>query len=205
MQGEVDASILLVFGQYARLENISLDGKFLQTEKFTVAGVETVHEAGQPVGNLMQSWRALRQSQPGAISRLKVWQSPTATVDGVVYSSMQAEEAARFPMMMPIVDSLRTFWTEQAMMANYAYQCIQACVPASCKPLSQVTDTGFSQPAKAAARKFHDQLRRQLAMKARQERAGNKLRVGVREIALTAQVMHDRMVELNEANKTAIA
>ena len=122
LQGEVDASILLVFGQYARLENISLDGKFLQTEKFTVAGVETVHEAGQPVGNLMQSWRALRQSQPGAISRLKVWQSPTATVDGVVYSWMQAEEAARFPIMLRVVDSLRTCWTEQAMMG-------QLCLP----------------------------------------------------------------------------
>ena len=54
--GVVLPSILLVHGQYARLENISADGCWLATEEFVVQDRLVVHTAGQSVGNLMLPW-----------------------------------------------------------------------------------------------------------------------------------------------------
>ena len=64
ISGEIDSSILVVPGVHARLENISADGKWIQTEEFHLGGKEIVHKAGESVGNVMQSWRKLRQEAP---------------------------------------------------------------------------------------------------------------------------------------------
>ena len=90
--GSIDTSILVVPGVHARLENISQAGTWILTEVFELAGVEHRHEAGQPVGNIMQSWRKQRQEQPELFRGLLVWQSPTAFVDSVIWAWQQKEE-----------------------------------------------------------------------------------------------------------------
>ena len=63
--GHIRPTIVVVFGQHCRLENISPDGRRLQSEQFTYQGVETVRKAGEAVGGtLMREWRKLRQSHP---------------------------------------------------------------------------------------------------------------------------------------------
>ena len=113
ISGEIDSSILVVAGAHARLENISADGKWIQTEVFHLGGKEITHEAGQSVGNVMQSWRKLRQEAPELFAALRVWQSPNALVDSVIYSWQQAEESARFENLLRLVDSLSTHWSDQ--------------------------------------------------------------------------------------------
>ncbi len=69
----------------------------------------------------------------------------------------------------------------------------------------EVTDAGFAEPAKAAAREVHSDLHRELGQKARQEGVPCKYRLGPRELAKVAQAMHKRMVQLNRDSQAALA
>ena len=71
--------------------------------------------------------------------------------------------------------------------------------------MSQITDTGFAQPAKAAAAQEHEKLRWQLEAKARQEQTGATYKVSARELLLVARKIHDRMTELNSTQETVLA
>jgi hypothetical protein len=202
----VDSSILLVPGQYCRLELIDSDGKWLKTWQYTVDGQTVKHEQGESVGNLMSGWREARKKHPGLFTHeVIIWQSPTATVDSIVWSWQQMEEAGRFSCLVRLVDSLRTCWTEQSDKVNFACQTMQGCVPASCTPLVQVTDTGFAMPMKAAASVHLEKLQSRLSLKARLEKAPAQLKVGPAELLETALVMHRRAVELNEQHRTVLA
>ena len=192
-------------GVHCRLESISQEGTWLQSDTFVVAGVEVHREAGQSVGNTMQGWRNLRDSEPGLFEGVRVWQSPTAFADSIIYAWQQADEASRFGNIIRVVDSLRTHWTEQAAERNFLCQAVQACVPPGCTPLCQVTDTGLAQPAKAAASEEHDRQRRMLRLKAREEGAKPSYKVGPREILQTVQAMHKKMCAMNASRQTVLA
>ena len=203
--GMVDDSILVLPGVHARLDNISHDGTWIVEERFVVGEKLVVREAGSSAGNVMQAWRRLREEEPGLFKGLRVWQSPTAFADSVIFGWQQAEEAQRFECVLRLVDSLGTHWTDRAQEQNYLQQQMQACVPAGCTPLVQPTDTGFAQPAKAAGREEHERLRSLLRQKARQEGTGVRYKVGCREILQTVQAMHLRMCELNQSRQTVLA
>jgi hypothetical protein len=115
----------------------------------------------------MQSWRNVRQEMPGLLAGLRVWQSPTAFVDGVVWAWQQEEESSRFESLVRVVDSLGTCWTPDSQERNFLCQTLQSAVPPGCTALVQVTDTGMAMPAKAAARLEHEKQRRLLNLKAR--------------------------------------
>ena len=83
-------------GVHCRLENISETGEWLQAESFKVGDVEYSRKKGDKVGNIMQSWRQARSTEPELFRNLKVWQSPTAFVDGVIWAWQQHEESSRF-------------------------------------------------------------------------------------------------------------
>ena len=165
------------------------------------------HVAGQPVGNIMQSWRKLRADQPDlfAAQRVKVWQSPTAFVDSVIWSWQQREESSRFENLIRQVDSLRTHWSDQSQERNFLSQCIQTCVPPGCTPLGQITDTGFAQPGKAACRECHEQQRTLLRLKARQQKTAVAFKVGAGETFQAAGAMHTRFLSLNQERQTVLA
>ena len=109
--GEIDSSILALPGVHARLEDISESGQWLRSHSFCLAGVETVREQGQSVGNIMQAWRKLRAESQELLQGLRIWQSPTAFVDSVIWSWQQEEESGRFENLFRLVDSLSTHWT----------------------------------------------------------------------------------------------
>ena len=138
ISGEIDSSILVVPGGHARLENISADGKWIQTEEFHLGGKEIVHKAGESVGNVMQSWRKLRQEAPELFAALIVWQSPTALVDSVIFSWQQKEESARFENLLRLVDSLSTYWSDQVQERKFLQQTVQVSVPPGCTPLGSL-------------------------------------------------------------------
>ncbi len=192
-------------GVHCRLENISETGEWLQTESFKVGDAEYTRKKGEKVGNIMQSWRKARTNEPELFANIRVWQSPTAFVDGVIWAWQQQEESSRFESLVRIVDSLATCWSPDSTERNFLCQTVQASVPPGCTPLMQVTDTGFAMPAKAAAREEHERQRRLLHLKAREERTAPVYKVGAREILQTAQAMHDRMGELNTTRQAVIA
>ena len=142
--GSVDVSILLVAGSHARLENISEDGRWVQPETFSLAGKVVHRRAGESVGNIMKSWRAVRLEDPSHFSGLRLWASPTAMVDSIVWAWMQEEEASRFEAEVRVVDALATCWTPASQERNYLQQTVQGAVAAGGAPLLQVTDTSLA-------------------------------------------------------------
>ena len=112
-----------------------------------------MRKKGEKVGNIMASWRELRTAHPEMFRKgVKVWQSPSAYVDGVLFAWQQDEEGSNYEPLLRLVDALSTHWSESAQERNFIPQQLQAGVPAGCTPLLQVTDTGMAQPAKATAR-----------------------------------------------------
>ncbi len=196
---------MIVPGAYARLENISEEGTWLQDEKFQAGDKLYERKQGEKVGSRMQAWRKCRTESPELFANLRVWQTPTAFQDGVAWAWQQQEESARFDSQVRIVDALATCWSPASQERNFLSQCIQAAVAPGCTPLCQVTDTGFAMPAKAAGREEHERQRRVLHLKARMEKTAPIFKVGPRELLQTAQVMHVRMVQLNQTNKTVLA
>ena len=138
---------------HARLENISAEGTWIQSESFVMGETLCEHEAGKSVGRVMSGWRKLRAAQPALFAAgIRVWQSPTAFVDAVIYKWQQDLEASQNSCQIRIVDAFKSASTEQAMEHNWLCNAAQVCVAPGCTPLMQVTDTGLSMPSKAAAR-----------------------------------------------------
>ena len=206
-EGKVDSSILVVVGTHARLEWIDEEGCWLVDHSFDYGGQRVVRKRGEKVGQIMASWRQLRTDAPELFRdrRVKVWQSPTAFVDSVIFSWQQDEESARFEPLIRVVDSLSTHWSQQALERNWLTQTIQGSVPAGCTPLVQITDTAMAMPAKAAGRAEHERQKSMLLLKANQEGAKPSFKCGVREVMLTARAMHKRMEELNASNGTVLS
>ena len=205
VSGHILPSILVVFGSHCRLENLSASGHFLQSEQFTLGDHTVSREAGQSAGNLMAGWRAARASRPELFQSVRVWQSPTAFVDSVIWRWQQELEASEFVSQVRIVGAFRTAWTDQAQEVSWLTNAAQVCVAPGCTPLSQVTDTGLAMPAKAAARQEQDRLKTLLLLKARQEKTTCQFRVGPAEILGVANAMHSRMASLNAERQTVLA
>ena len=71
--GRVDDSILIVPGAYARLENISEEGTWLQDEKFQAGDKLYERKKCEKVGSRMQAWRKCRTESPELFANLRVW------------------------------------------------------------------------------------------------------------------------------------
>ena len=120
----------------------------MQPETFSLAGKVVHRRAGESVGNIMKGWRADRPEEPSFFRGLRMWASPIAMVDRIVWAWMQEEGARRFEAEVRVVNSLATCWAPASQERNYLQQTVQGAVAAGCTPLLLVTDTGFSQPRK---------------------------------------------------------
>jgi hypothetical protein len=196
----------VVAGVHAKLESISETGEWLWDHTFEYGGVTVERKKGQKVGPIMTQWRSLRQNQPQLFTgEVKIWQSPTAYVDNIIYSWQIAEEQSRFPQTLRLVDSLSTHWSELSQETNWLLQAAQASVPAGMTPVLQLTDTAFAGPAKAAARMEHERQKSLFCLKAAAEGVRPTFRVGAREMLLTATAMHKRMRQLNDERNTVLS
>ena len=78
--------ILVLPGAHARLSNISEDGCFLEDEIFEVSGKQKVRQAGTSAGQLMLSWRKLRDAGDDEVRQffndIEVMQPPAAFCGG---------------------------------------------------------------------------------------------------------------------------
>ena len=140
-EGVVQPSILVVYGGHCRLENISPDGRWLQSEEFWVGSKHVVRQQGEAVpGQVMKSWRKLRRSQPQlfADGQIRIWSQPSAVVDSVIYRWQLELDRQEAPQAINLVDHFAAAWTDDSLHAAALLQRHQTGVPASCTGLCQV-------------------------------------------------------------------
>ena len=132
------------------------------------------------------------------VAGLRIWQSPTAYADAVIYNWQQRLEAAEFRQSVRLIDCFAAGWSDDAHEVNFLCHQLQACIAAGCTPLTQVTDTLFAKPAKDAAKAEKETLRMELIQKAELEEVQPKLLCKEPEVLRVAGAMHAAMVKLNE-------
>ena len=84
--GSVGKGLLVVPGQWARLSNISADGKWIRTERFKIGAKEFLHAQGASVGRILEAYRKVRASHPELVAQLDIMSQPAANVDSVILS-----------------------------------------------------------------------------------------------------------------------
>ena len=114
--------MLIIFGQYCRLENIGENGHWLENATFKVADKEIQHVVGQSAGTLMLNWRRLRTEHPNAFAGLYVWQQPCAMIDSVLWRWQGLLEAKEFRQVVRITDCLTAAWTDSSKEAAFLLQ-----------------------------------------------------------------------------------
>lgn len=205
-QAVILPSVLVVFGQHCRLENISPAGTWLSDEKFLAGQKLVERKAGEKVpGNVMKGWRALRQTNPELFRHVKVWQQPAAVVDQVIYSWQQDLEATEHSQMIRQIDMFTAGWTDQIQQRNFLLQQIQTGIAAGCTPLSQITDIALAGQAKAAGRQEKEFLRQALRQAAREQgEQYPQYKCGPYEMMRVADRMHREMVRQNEEHNAVL-
>ena len=153
-------------------------------------------------GSLMRSWRKLRATQPElfADGSIRVWSQPAAVVDTVIYRWQLESEAEEHRQAVQLVDMFAAAWIEDSMHAAALLQRAQTGIAAGCTGLTQVTDTGFGQPVKAALARWQEELKQRMREKARQQKVQCTYRTGQQDILQAARQMHARKVEINETD-----
>jgi hypothetical protein len=148
----------------------------------------------------------LRASQPEVFRQgVKVWQSPTAYIDGVLFAWMQKEEACSFEPLLRLVDVLSTHWSDAAAERGFILQQTQGTVAAGCTSVSRVTDTGMADPGKRAARTEHDRQEIFLLLKAGTDKVRPSFKYGAREILQVANVMHHKFEQVAQERNTVLS
>ena len=82
--GVVGKGLLVVPGQWARLSNISEDGKFIEAEQFKVGSKTILRGAGTSAGRILEAYRKVRKSHPELVEHLEIMSQPAANVDSVI-------------------------------------------------------------------------------------------------------------------------
>ncbi|CAE7903126.1 unnamed protein product [Symbiodinium microadriaticum] len=132
----------------------------------------------------MRSWRKLRATQPElfADGSIRVWSQPAAVVDTVIYRWQLESEAEEHRQAVQLVDMFAAAWIEDSMHAAALLQRAQTGIAAGCTGLTQVTDTGFGQPVKAALARWQEELKQRMREKARQQKVQCTYRTGQQDI-----------------------
>ena len=195
--GKILQGILVSYGKHCRLENICLDGVWLQDEDFTVAGERITHKAGSPVHpSLMIEWRQLRQQHPELFSQLRVWQQPAAVVDQIIWRWQCELEAAEYDQALRCTDTLSAAWSKQSKEVTWLLQQFGCPVPEGCTPLCQPTDTHLAKPAKDAGRQEKDRLRELMRQSCIELGQSVRYESGKKEMVQIALAMQTGMLDL---------
>ncbi|CAJ1333259.1 unnamed protein product, partial [Effrenium voratum] len=148
-------TILVVFGSHARLENIGLNGRWIETEEFVVGEKVIRREAGEKVGGrLMCTWRKLRQERPELLhpDELRVWSQPSAMMDSVTYRWQADLERQEFRQAVDCIDQFAGAWSLKSQRQRTS---ARGCAPVwqlDADPGSADGCTGAQTPASQRAR-----------------------------------------------------
>ena len=205
-QGRIQLSILVVHGTHCRLENITEEGLWKESETFQYMQQTIKREAGQPVpAQLMKGFRKLRTKRPDLFQgEVLVRQQPAAICDSIIYHWQQRLEHSEFPQSLDQVDAFAGAWTETADETAFLTNRLRSCVPASCTGLVQLTDVGLAMPAKSALSRFQEELRDLMRAKAAAEGTVPTYRASQADVLDAALAMHRLMHRQNESRQTVL-
>ena len=156
-------------GQWARLSNIDLAGKWIKTEVFSVGSKVITHLAGTSAGRALEAYRKLRAAEPELVAEVGIMSQPAANVDSVILTWVVQGQAEEFPATVWQRDCFSSVFAEAPTEAMALANQLSCLVAAKCTSKLQITDSDFAKQFKAYVRKSRElsskrQLRRLLRL-----------------------------------------
>ncbi|CAE7256619.1 unnamed protein product, partial [Symbiodinium natans] len=202
--GLVGKGLLVVPGQWARLSNISQDGKWIRTERFRVGAKEKVHSAGASVGKILLSYRKLRQAHPELVAKLDIMSQPAANVDSVILSWVIEGQATEYPCSVWQRDCFSSVFSDTAAESMALAQQISCLVAAKCTSKLQITDSDFAKEFKGAVRHKLSSLRTEFQEQQKFSGKSEVWRVGALEIVTSVVWAEEQLRQKNEEHSWVV-
>ena len=193
-EGHVGKGLLVVPGTWARLSNISDDGRWIKHEEFQVGSKTFVHGQGRSVGRILESWRQLRKDRPELFERIEVMSQPAANVDSLILSWVIESQAEQYPASLWQRDCFASVFSTTATEAMHLANQISTLVAAKCTSKLQITDSDFSKQFKSLVKGKLQQLRPDFQQKYQQDAAW---KVGSLEILESVVFAQEEMSKKN--------
>jgi len=159
-------SILVLKGQYAQLDNIDDNHKFVQDLTFWIGDVKKVQKQGASAGKLMWSLVELRKEKPEAFKGLVVYQQPAAFVDEIIQAWMIKDSASRVPQAIHQRDLFAAALTQTSRNGMKLAQQLESFIAPKMTPVLQLTDTDIAFIMKRVADQTKGQIARELRARA---------------------------------------
>ena len=178
-------------GTHLRLSNISEEGRWIETERFTADGKETVRLAGEPVPeNLGRALRGLRTEYPELWQLLgelgvELYQQPAGFEDGIITSWKIMRQAKAAPCSVSLRDLFAGGLSDSARGTAMSFQQLCTFIRGKMTAAVQVTDTDVAFRIKAAVRRRQAELRKELWKLAQAEDTRAVFKCGVYEVLRT--------------------
>jgi len=159
-------SILVLKGQYAQLNNIDDNHKFIKDLTFWIGDVKKVHKEGASAGKLMWSLVELRKIKPELFKGLVVYQQPAAFVDEIIQAWMIRDSAERVPQAIHQRDLFAAALTKSSRDGMKLAQQLESFIAPKMTPVLQLTDTDIAFILKRVADQTKAQISRELRARA---------------------------------------
>ena len=197
VKGIILPSILVVKGQYARLDNISDDGCYKEDEIFWIGDEKVERKAGSSARGLMKSYVELRKKEPELFKDLVIFQQPAAYMDEITTTWAIQDLASRCPQAVHQRDLFASALGDTCKKAMQLTQVIPTWIASKMTPVLQLTDTDVAFPLKAAAERAKAELSREMRREAELRKTRASFVCGVREIVKIAAEAHAAIVQMN--------
>ena len=193
--GSVGKGLLVVPGQWARLDNISNNGTWLKTETFQVGETVITRTKGTSAGRVLLPYRRLRESHPELMSKIELMQQPAANVDSVILTWSIEAQAQQYPASLWQRDCFSSVFSDTAIESMALANQLSCLVAEKCTSKLQITDTDFSKQFKSYVRNKLIELRAQWQTERKEEHSVWK----VGPLQLVTAVVHaqEKMSEKN--------
>ena len=189
-EGHVGKGLLVVPGTWARLSNISDDGRWIKHEEFQVGSKTFVHGQGRSVGRILERWRQLRKDRPELFERIEAMSQPAANVDSLILSWVIESQAEQYPASLWQRDCFASVFSTTATEAMHLANQISTLVTSKL----QITDSDFSKQFKPLVKGKLQQLRHDFQQKYQQDAAW---KVGSLEILESVVFAQEEMSKKN--------
>ena len=158
--------VLVVPGSHARLSNLSPEGLFIEDEIYMVKGKQKVRKANTSAGNLMLSWRKLRDEGDEEMklffNQIEVMQQPSAFCDGVIIAwiaEMRKKEG--YDQLISVRDMFAGGLGASCKRMSAACGQLLTFIGGKMTPVMQVTDTAVAFSLKKHVEAVKAEVRRE--------------------------------------------
>ena len=205
VKGHILPSIIVVKGQYARLDNISDAGTFIRDEIFWVGDKKFDRKAGTSTKGLMASYVELRKRRPELFKNLVVFQQPAAWMDEITQLWAIEDLARRVPQAVHQRDLFAAALSDTCKKGMQLGLQIPSWIASKMSAVLQLTDTDVAFPMKRDAEAAKEELSR--AMRSAAARRGERasFHCGAEQIMEIAAKAHEGMIERNAKSKIVLA